>query len=113
VDKVVARAPTEGVSLTAVEREMLSWSESDPDVRIDPSLPLRLASEISDEEYEKRIAGLLVGSFSTDMLANPEAEEQWRHASRVLEEGDDYISIMLDNAVGQRWRTWWQKLWRR
>ena len=113
MDKVVAQARTEGVSLTAAEREMLLWSESDPDLRIDPSLPLRRASEISDEEYETKIVGLLARSFNTDMLANPDAEEQWRHASMVLAEGDHYLSIMLDEAVSQRWRTWWQRLWRR
>lgn len=49
VDKVVAQARSEGVSLSEAEREMLLWSESDPNVEIDTTLPTRLTAEISDE----------------------------------------------------------------
>ena len=111
VDKVVAQARAEDVSLTEAEREMLLWSESDPDIEIDPTLPRRFEAEISDEEYEKKVVGLLARSFSADIRANPQAEDEWKHASRLLHQGDHYILVMLDEAVGQRWRSWWQKFW--
>ena len=38
VAKVIEQADREGVSLSAAERHMLSWSESDPDFVPDPTL---------------------------------------------------------------------------
>jgi hypothetical protein len=90
---------------------MLSWSESDPDFVVDPQLPGRLASEISDEAYEKKIGGLLARSFAADEAVNPAAAEQWRQASEVLHQGDHYILVMLDEAIGRRLKRWWQ-FWR-
>jgi hypothetical protein len=58
VEKVIRRARTERVFLSDAERGMLSWSESDPDFIADPQLVEQLASEMSDEEYEKKIADL-------------------------------------------------------
>src|SRR5688500_9313403 len=55
VDKVLRQAHAEGVRLSEAEHQMLSWSESDPDFVVDPQLPGRLASEMSDEAYEKKI----------------------------------------------------------
>jgi uncharacterized Zn finger protein len=89
---------------------MLSWSESDPDLEIDPTLPRRLEAEISDDEYERKIVGLLARSFDANVRANPLAESQWRAAAEALHQGDHYISIMLDEAVGHRWKSWWQRL---
>jgi hypothetical protein len=88
VDKVMAQARTEGMSLTEAECEMLLWSESDPDIAIDPTLPQRLEREVSDAEYEKKIVGLIIRSFGADTRANPQAEDQWKHASGVLHQGD-------------------------
>jgi hypothetical protein len=111
VDKVVARARVERVSLTDAERQMLSWSESDPDFIVDPRLPQQLASELSDEEYEKKVVGLLDRSFVADVEVSPERADQWKQAAAVLHEGDHYILVMLDKAVGGRLKRWWQ-FWR-
>ena len=111
VGKVVAQAGLERVPLSDAERQMLSWSESDPDFVADPRLPEQLASETSDEEYEKKVVGLLARSFTTDVATRPEAESQWRQAAAVLHEGDLYFLIMLDEAVGGRIKRWWQ-FWR-
>jgi hypothetical protein len=39
------------------------------------------------------------------------AEAQWKQAAEVLHQGDHYILIMLDEAVGSRLKRWWQ-FWR-
>jgi hypothetical protein len=111
VDKVVAQARVERAPLSDAERQMLSWSESDPACIVDPRLPEQLASEISDEEYEKKIVGLLARSFAADVEVSPEAQRQWKQAAAVLHEGDHYILVMLDEAVSGRLRRWWQ-FWR-
>ena len=111
VDKVVARARVERVPLSDAERQMLSWSESDPDFIVDARLPQQLASEMSDEEYEKKVVGLLDRSFVADVEVSPERADHWKQAAAVLHEGDHYILVMLDEAVGGRLKRWWQ-LWR-
>src|SRR5688572_4894478 len=88
VDKVLRQANAEGVRLSEAERQTLSWSESDPDFVVDPQLPERLASEISDEAYEKKIGGLLARSFAADEAGDPASADQWRQASDVIHQGD-------------------------
>ncbi len=63
VEKVLTEAQMEGVSLTEAERRMLSWSESDPDFKADPVLVEQLATEMSDEEYESKVARLLEAAY--------------------------------------------------
>src|SRR5687768_7568659 len=111
VDKVLRQAHAEGVRLSEAEHQMLSWSESDPDFVVDPQLPGRLASEMSDEAYEKKIGELLARGFAADEAANPASAEQWRQASEVLRQGDHYILVMLNEAMGSRLKRWWP-FWR-
>jgi hypothetical protein len=99
VDKVLAQAGAEGMALSDAEQKMLFWSEPDPDSVVDLGLPERLAGEISDTDYEKKIVGLLSRSFQVDVARSPEAEAQWKEASRILHQGDHYIVVMLDEAV--------------
>ena len=99
VDKVLAQAGVEGVPLSDAEQEMLFWSESDPETVVDYDLPERLAAEISDEEYERKIAGLLSRSFRADAAHSPEAKSQWKQASDILHQGDHYLLVMLDQVL--------------
>jgi hypothetical protein len=108
VDRVLRQTHTEGVPLSETEQQMLSWSESDPDFVGDPRLPERLASEISDDAYEKKIRGLLARSFAADEAASPASADQWRRASKILHQGDHYISVMIDESIGGRLKRWWQ-----
>src|SRR6058998_1047088 len=59
VDKIVAEAAAELRPLSDNERQMLSFSQSDPEFVVDPVLVDKLAAEISDEDYEAKVAGLL------------------------------------------------------
>ena len=113
VDRVLRRARDEGVLLSDDERQMLSWSESDPEfvAGMDPDLPTRLAEQISDEEYEAKVAGLLVRAYGEDVSRDPAAAETWRHVQAVLRQGDHYISIMIERAVSPRQKRWWE-FWR-
>lgn len=111
VEKAVTQARIEGVLLSDAERSMLSWSESDADLVVDPQLPAQLAAEMSDHEYEKKIAGLLSRRFAAEMATDSGAEAQWRQAAEVLRRGDHYILVMLDEAIGDSPKRWWQ-VWR-
>ena len=86
---------------------MLSWSESDPDFTPDPALADRLASEISDEEFEAKVTGLLERSYRQDVAASGGAHNTYREAYAVLRQGDHYLLVMIKRALGRRLRPWW------
>jgi hypothetical protein len=113
VERVVQRARDEGAALSEAERGMLPWSESDPEFVADPQLAAQLASEMSDEEYEAKIAALLDRRFAEEVAADPGAKDTWQHAFSVLNAGDHYIAIMIHRAVGARLKLkrWWE-FWR-
>ncbi len=111
VTKAIERAHLEGIPLSNAEQRMLWWSEPDPEFTADPALAEQLASEISDEQYEDKIAGLLKRSFAADVAADPGARTIWQRARSVLNEGDHYILVMVDRAVGGALKPWWQ-FWR-
>ena len=109
--KVTERARTEGVPLSDAERRMLYWSESDPEFKADPAVVEQLASEMSDEDYEAKIAALLQNAFAADSAIDSRAREVWQQARSVLKQGDHYILIMIDRAVGTKLKRWWE-FWR-
>ena len=107
VERIVRQAQTDGVSLSEDERQMLSWSESAPDSVADSALAERLASVISDADYEAKIAGLLRSSFKGDVAVDPDAKSAWATALSVLRRGDHYLLVMINEAVGRELRSWW------
>ena len=110
-EKIIEQAAVEGVALTPAEREMLFWSESDPEFEASAAIAEALAAQTSDEQYESKISGLLARSFSAAVAADPGAAEVWQHAKAIVDQGDHYLSIMLERAVGSRMKRWWQ-VWR-
>ena len=102
IDKILHQASTENVAVSDDERQMLMWSESAPDSVSDPALAQRLATVISDGDYESKIAGLLSAAFRREVTADSDAKDAWRQAWSVLKRGDHYILIMIDQAVGKQ-----------
>ena len=90
---------------------MLSWSESDPDFAADPGLVEQLAAEISDSEYEMKVAGLLERSYQRDVATDPNARSMWREAYSVLSQGDHYLLVMINQTLVRHLRPWWA-FWR-
>jgi hypothetical protein len=105
-DKIAEQADFEGAPLSPDERLMLRWSESETDSIADPELVDRLAADISDEEYEAKIAGLLDRSHAADVARDSGAKATWTDAFRVLKQADYYIGIMVDRALGARLTSW-------
>jgi hypothetical protein len=108
IDKIVHQARTENATLSDDERQMLMWSETAPDSVSDPELAQRLATVISDADYESKIAGLLSAAFRREVRADSDAKAAWRQAWSVLKRGDHYILIMIDQAVGKQLKPRWQ-----
>jgi len=100
VEKVVAQAAAEGTPLSDGERWMLSFSESDPDFVVDPARVAQVEAEIPDDEYEAKIGGLLRRSYHRDTDSTDSARELYGDACAKLNEGDHYLSIMIERAIG-------------
>ena len=111
VDRIVAQASRQGHPLSENERWMLSFSESDPEFVIDAARVLALESEISDADYERKVANLAERAYENDIAANPEVAAIYKEALRVLSQGDHYILVMLSQGLSRRLRPWWQ-IWR-
>jgi hypothetical protein len=104
IDKVLQQAARESMSLSENERAMLLWSEDDPDLDIDPDLPDKLDAEISQEDYEAKIAGLLKRAWGADTAA--ESRAVWQAAYKLLNQGDHYIQVMIDMEIGRSLGKW-------
>jgi hypothetical protein len=111
VDRIVTQAATEGRPLSDAERQMLSFSESDPEFVVDPGLVERLQAEITDEHYEAKVADLLQRAWKHDLASDPHARERYSEAFGVLNQGDHYVLVMIDRALGRELRPWWA-FWR-
>jgi len=107
VDRIVAQATKEGHPLSENERWMLSFSESDPEFVVDQSRVAALAAEISDADYESKVAELAKRACASEIASNPDALADYRDAFRVLNQGDHYILIMLKAGLSKRLRPWW------
>jgi hypothetical protein len=59
---------------------MLSFSESDPEFVVDPELVQKLEAEISDEDYEAKVAGLVRRSYERDVAQDNGARNMYRQA---------------------------------
>jgi hypothetical protein len=111
VEKIVAQAVVEGQPLSEAERRMLSFSESDPEFVVDPALVEQLAAEISDEDYEAKVTGLIARSCEREVASNSGAVESYREAYRTLNQGDHYVLIMVKQGLSRWLRPWWA-FWR-
>ena len=102
VDKVIEQASIDGVNLSDTERYNLSWSESYPDFKVDYELAEALEDEISSDEYEAKVAGLIRNAFERDIAAYPNTRSLYREAYDKMNEGDHYILVMMKSAIGSK-----------
>jgi hypothetical protein len=107
VAKVVEQAEREGVALSAAERHMLSWSESDPDFGPDATLAEAQEREVPAAVFETKVAELIRRAYDHDLAADRDLRSLYRAARNKLSEGDHYILVMMDQALGSRLKRWW------
>jgi len=108
VSKVLVEAQAQGIELSQAEKTMLRWSESDPEFKAEPALVEQLTAEIPDDEYEAKIRNLLASAYHRDLKADASAKRMWRQAYSVLNRGDHYILVMINQAIGRKLRPWWK-----
>jgi hypothetical protein len=100
VERILAQAEAEGVQLSDNERWMLRFSESDPNFALDPARVAQLEAEVLEEDYERKVAGLVHRAYQADARASGSATATYREAAAVLHQGDHYLLVMIDRALG-------------
>ena len=102
VAAILSQASREGVVLSANERWMLRFSESDPEFVVDPARVHEFESETSDRAYEAKVAGLIRRAYERDRQLDSDAGAMYREARNCLSRGDHYLLVMVDEALGAR-----------
>ena len=100
INRVLAEARAERQPLSEAEAGMLSFSASEPDLAGHEALVARPGAEISDSEYEAKIVRLLRRAHEDDVASRDDTANEWRDAHRVLSQGDHYLLVMIDQAIG-------------
>lgn len=108
VDRIIDQARTDGVALSDDEKQMLSWSEVEPESVADLALAERLSTAIADADYESKIAGLLSRSFDSDVAADAGRKQLWSDAMSVLNRGDHYLLVMINQSIERKLKPWWR-----
>ena len=85
---------------------MLAWAESDPSFVIDNDLNEQFEKEITQEEFEKKIQALIKQAYETDISKDKDMKETYRTAYKALKQGDHFMLIMINDAIGSKLRKW-------
>ncbi len=93
--KIAEEAEREGVPLTEIERKMLYFSETDWTLPGMLEINAEFERDYTDSEYESKIAGLVRKIEARDSDDEQEMRT-WNQAVEKLNEGDNYLSIMLN-----------------
>ena len=92
---IAAEAKREGVPLSEVERKMLYFSEVDWTLPDMAAVNAEFDRDCDENEYERKIAGLVQKIEARNHSQNPVEEEAWDEALLMLSEGDHYLSVLI------------------
>lgn len=98
VSRIVEEATREGVPVSEIERKMLYFSEGFwtlPDIM---KVNDEFEREYDNDEYEKKIAGLIRNAHKHDLSEGGEWGDLWSDAIGTLAKEDHYILVMVDQA---------------
>jgi hypothetical protein len=105
IDKITAQARAESKHLSESEEWMLGFSESDAEFSVDPIRVEAFGAEISPQQYEAKIAGLLRRRYRRDVERGVDTAVNYRDAYRRLQEGDHYLTVIIEQALGLELRS--------
>jgi hypothetical protein len=101
VDRIAVEARRQNVPLSEIERKMLYFSESAwtlPDIK---SISAEFDRDYDEDEYERKIAGLISSIVADNDERNNEKKTDWNRALAKAGEGDRYLFVMIDMATTQ------------
>lgn len=105
IDKVILQARADSEHLSQSEEWMLGFSESDPEFSVDPAIMRAFEMEVAPQDYEAKIARLLRRRYRQDAESDAETVASYRAAYARLLEGDHYLTVMLERALGHELRS--------
>jgi hypothetical protein len=100
IDRIAAQARAEGAALSDEEHWMLGFSESDPEFSVDVARIRQFEAETSEEQFERKISGLLRRCYEREAESNADVKLLYQIAYRRLQQGDHYLWVMVDRALG-------------
>lgn len=102
-ESIAAEAQRQGTPLSAVERKMLDFSETNWTLPDMAEVNAEFENDYLDVEYEHRVARLIAGLVA-GFKDDPAAKQTWDAAIEKLSEGDRYLLVMvrMAGATGHR-----------
>ena len=100
IDRIAAQAQAEGAALSEREQWMLGFSESDLEFSVDVDRVQQFETETSAEQFERKISGLLRRCYEREAESNADVKWVYQTAYRRLQQGDHYLGVMVDRALG-------------
>jgi hypothetical protein len=95
VSRIALEAEREGAPLSEIERKMLYFTESGWTLPDMASVSEEFDNAYNQNEYEKKIAGLIRKAAKHDHRESREEYDAWWSAIRFLKKGDHYILVMI------------------
>lgn len=96
IDRILAESERHGVPLADLERKTLYFSETGwtlPDML---EVNAEFEREFDNEEYERKIAGLVREIEKRNQITGGEQQSRWDDAIVKLGEGDHYLLVLID-----------------
>jgi len=93
--KIVEEAERQGAPLTEVERKMLYFTETGwtlPDMM---AVSAEFDRDYDQDEYERRIGGLVRGIEARNEACNEQEQETWDDAVLKLSDEDHYLLVLI------------------
>ena len=100
--RIAAEAKRENIPLSDIERKMLYFSETGWTLPDMAKVSASFDQNYNQDEYERKIAGLIAGITADHHGHDEEEEEKWDAAVIKLSEGDHYIQVLLNVASPAR-----------
>lgn len=101
VSQTVEQATLDGISLSDVEKRMMSFNESDGSPDDLAGLNDEFESKYDSAEYEAKISSLLQHAYRRLKSEDPAGVKTWDDAIRTLRKGDHYILVMWDSKAAR------------
>jgi hypothetical protein len=99
VSEIAAEAELEAVALSAIERNMLYFSENAPTLPDIMEVNDTFDRDYDQTEYEKKISGLISKRQQRFRVSDKEALETWNNAVRAIGKLDYYLLVMIAQAT--------------
>jgi hypothetical protein len=97
--RIAAEATREGAPLSEIERKMLYFSETDWTLPDMAEVSAEFDREYDQDEYERKIGGLIREITSRDHSQSQTDTEAWDEAVVKLSEGDHYLSVLVNPSL--------------